>query len=191
MLVDRQKSEFQNLLDHINQSLSSSDIPIEPHEISFDRPRVIPSITPDTVNKSKPNDSYIYNTIIKVIPSSQYDYEDPIDIEYRRIDLDTQYQIVSGDREIEIDKKRSELSKKDIKGLLCDLCRFRDDSLEIDLFDTVKANEQRIVLYPIEHSLLYIGQIERIITYIPEDGRIRFSDIINSTPLDGLEYETL
>ena len=176
MLIDRNKSEKDNLLYHINRSLLLNDDKIDPSEISFTYPRAIPEVSLDSVNRSSPNSEYVFDTIVTVIPSDEFDFNMPVDIRYRRLDIGLQYSFVNGRDTIDFKKKRSQTTLKEIKDVFCNKCRLRNDSIRIRIEDTTDELQKRVYLSPIDNSLLYTGVITAIVTFLPE--RLKLKDII-------------
>lgn len=189
MLIDRNISEKENLLNHVNKSLIHTDPRIGIDEIAFTYPTVIPDIYLDTVNRDDPNSEYVFDTIVTVIPSDEFNYDNPVDIRYRRVNIGLQYELSKGQSSISFDKRRSETTLEEIKILFCDKCRLRNDSIDIRIEDTSEETIKRVYLTPIDHSLLYTGSIVVDITFVEEDKRLDLSKIINSLPLNGFDYK--
>lgn len=188
MLADRTKSEKTIILDHINAVLRTGDSPILESDISFGLPTPIP-VKKDNVDKINPNLRYVPNTRLKVIPTDEYRYDNPTDIEYRRVDLAIQYQLIEGLEKVLFDRMRSKITLKEIKDYFCELCKLRNDSIEVELSEHSDKHVENIRIYPIANSLLYIGEIRCLGQFLEEDPRVPLPDAFpNNDPLDGYEY---
>lgn len=189
MQVDTTLPEYDNILLHINKALKKTDTPIKKGDITLGAPEAIAGIGLDTVDRTNPNREYIYNTKLKVIPSAQYSYEHPTTVEYRRLDIGLQLWFCHGDNlTLVFTKDYSEYSSDDIKRAFCQKGKLREESITIVIEDTGETDKKKIRLYPIEDSLLYIGEYSHIVTFKIDKKSIpgMFSD----PRLEGLEYHT-
>lgn len=185
MLVDKTKDEKENILDHINASLSPQDKKILKTEIDFGVPRVIPGIGLDTVKHSDPNSEYIYNTQVEVKDKHNHHTT----VEYRRLDLGLQLELLGIEKDRIFRKKYQEYSQTELKKIYCELGQFREESIEMVVEDTGDIDTKKMRFYPIEDSLLYIGEI--VSTCVFDKEKKHLKDLFRDPSMDGLEYHVL
>lgn len=162
MKIDNTKTEKENILNHINQALHSSS-PIEESQISFGNPVALSGVLPSTVNKNAPNNEYISNTEIEVIPSKDFPWATSRKIRYRRVDLRTQWDILfpklnPSNYILYKLSKGKEPTYENIKKVILYSYPLKEESITIDLED--RADGRKIVtIRPIANSLLYVGKL--------------------------------
>lgn len=184
MIVDREKDEQENILDHINNSLSPQDKKILKTEIDFGVPRVIPGIGLDTVKHSDPNSEYVYNTQVEVKDRQNH----KTTVEYRRLDLGLQLELLGIEKDRIFRKKYQEYSQSELKKIYCELGQFREESIEMVVEDTGDIDTKKMRFYPIQDSLLYIGEI--VSTCVFDKEKKHLKDLFRDPSMDGLEYHT-
>lgn len=185
MLVDRLKDEKENILDHINNSLSPQDKKILKTEIDFGVPRVIPGVGLDTVKHSDPNSEYVHNTQVEVKDRQNHHTT----VEYRRLDLGLQLELLGIEKDRIFRKKYQEYSQTELKKIYCELGQFREESIEMVVEDTGDIDTKKMRFYPIQDSLLYIGEI--VSTCVFDKEKKHLKDLFRDPSMDGLEYHVL
>lgn len=182
MLVDRTKNEQENILDHINNSLSPQDKKILKTEIDFGLPVVIAGVGLDTVKRQDPNSEYVYNTQVEVKDRQNH----KTTVEYRRLDLGLQLELLGIEKDRIFRKKYQEYSQSELKKIYCELGQFREESIEMVVEDTGDIDTKKMRFYPIDNSLLYIGEI--VSTCVFDKEKKHLKDLFTDPNMDGLEY---
>jgi len=172
MNIDITKNEVDNVTSLINTAMAKTY-----SGLSFTDLTVIDGVGIDTVSKSAPNQDYVSNT--KVSISGGSDYDGPDGIEYRRIDIHLQHELLGGADSTTHNKSYSEEEINGVCDAIIAKAKLRKESLDI-VYDSVTGQDhiKKIKLSAKRGSLLYIGKLEITVTFK-----------VKTLKLDGFKYE--
>ena len=145
-------------------------------DLSFGLPEVTNKFT---VDKNDPNTEITTNTkiLVSAVTGSQYRGSDYY--HYRRIDLNTQWQLLNDNDEVLLPE---DIHDNDVKRFLFKKFPIRMDSIEIR--DISKNGFRYLDISPIDNSLLYIGKV----TLLRIDVNSPMSKLRRSNPITGFDY---
>lgn len=186
MKVNIEKTEMENILALIKEHTS---LDFNTTDYSFTLPREITPIGSFTI--TNPNRKPV-NKNTKFTISANTDnaiYYGEYTFNYRRIDLQEQWNVLFGNvSEIKYHPNDfpSVPTTDDIKNYLLERIKLREDSLSIEI---VSGVDDFIATFRAKaFSYLYINSL--VLSVSKLDTRISLSTL-NTTPLDGLEYEVI
>lgn len=184
MKINFQKTEKENILLLIKES-KNVDILVTDAEIST--PTIVADSSP--FDRTDPNKRAIpANTKVTITAlSSSPTFVGSVEQQYRRIDLDRQWNVLYNNTNVKYLKSElSEVTEENVKAYVKSKIKYLEEGVELTV--SVSGKNATATLTAKTDSLCYVGQL--VLNITPAETRQDLADVLNDTVLDGLEYDT-